>query len=64
MFNNLNFFKWYILDKFLMQALSKYYNFLKYFLWNILKIKQSKKQSQRGGCGSCYPICSLKWEGG
>jgi hypothetical protein len=52
-----------------MQALSKYYKenyhefkifFLK-LLWNISRIKQSKKQSQKGGCGSCYPVCTHKY---
>lgn len=28
-------------------------------MWNIPRIKQSKEQSQRGGCGLCYCICTL-----
>ncbi len=37
-----------------MILIKKFWN----FLWNIPRIKQSKKQSQRGGCGSCYYVCT------
>jgi len=51
-------------DKFLMQGLSNYYKenyhdfkiFFKKKLWNIPRIKQSQKQSQKGECGSCYCV--------
>ncbi len=47
-----------------MQAFSKYYKKIYHdfflilkVLWNIPRMKQFEKQSQRGKCGSCYPIC-------
>jgi hypothetical protein len=67
MFNNFNFFIndkfWQILNVRLIKILFKKLSWFLFkkiwnFLWNIPRIKQSKKQSQRGGCGSCYYVCT------